>query len=1161
MKTQRTNRVSLLTSAAILLASLGGPLAFGQVFGRISGTAKDPTGSVVPGVSVTATCNETGIKSTTQTDLQGFYAFPSLPVGHYDVQASASGFKDFTVTGLTVDVNSALSVDIPLTLGSQAEHISVEAAALQVETTSTQMGEVVSGNSITSIPLNGRSYLGLLALQPGVAPYSGTYTSSQGNGGYSVSGNREVANGFYVNGGNVKEGNNGGTTILPNLDSIAEFRIITNNFDAEFGNYSGGLVNAITKSGTNSLHGSAFDFLRNNDLNARNFFSSSVSKYIQNQFGATGGGPIIKNKLFIFGDYEGTRVITGQNTGLVLVPSADDRAGNISDLAKQLTGVVTGDYWAKYLSQKLGYGVTTGERYYVPGCTVNSTCVFPNGVVPQSVITAPSANMLKYIPLPNNGPYYSSTAATGQSYTDKGGIRIDLSTDRFGMLSGYYFIQDNHSVSPGTFQGFSSGTQGRSQLVTLGDTKTFGPNKVNEFRLSYMRWVNLSFNTGAGQGVTLSSLGFVTGANTSGIVVQNPEWEGVPPTSLANFSFGVATEPIGGYYNGNYQLTDNFSWVKGAHTMKFGGATHYDQIYNKGFYCRNGCFGFSNGYESGSDWVDYLMGVPSSYTQGSQLPTYTRLHYLGIYAQDSWRVSPTFTLNYGLRWDVTQPWYESENKLETLIPGEQSLVFPGAPKGWVVPGDPGVPSSMGYTRYNNFAPRLGIAWAPKAEKGLLGKLLGGPGKTSIRAGAGMFFTAYEDAVSFNAAGDAPYGFYWANPSPPLFTTPFVDRQTGISEGQRFPPHFPSRNASPQHPDNTIDWAFFEPISSSPGFWHENHTPYSETWNLSVQRQFGSNTVASVSYVGTMGHKLLSDLESNPGNPALCLSLSQKSQVAPGSPTCGPNGENPATPYVRADGAVFDTTRGPYGAAFAANAYFMTMGNSAYHAMEISVRHHSGPLEMMAGFTWSKVLDDSSGWGQQINPVNYNLSRGLSTFDVPANFVLSYHYELPFAHVFGHNRWARGWNLAGITRFANGIPVTLSDSGDRSLLGTGSNGPGGAVDRPDCALGGDLQLGANDPRTRLSYFNTGIFSRETVGSLGTCQTRFFHGPGVNNWDTALLRDMRLTEQKIIQFRFELFNAFNHTQFNNPSGSVTNANFGKVTSARSPRIAQVALKFLF
>src|SRR5215470_246353 len=294
MKTQRGNRIYLFASAALLLALLSAPVAFGQVFGRISGTAKDPTGSVVPGVSVTATCAETGIKSLTITDAQGFYAFPSLPVGHYDLRASASGFKDFAVTGLTLDVNSALLVDIPLSLGSQSERVTVEAAALQVETVNTQMGEVVSGDSITSIPLNGRSYLGLLALQPGVTPYSGTYNG--GNGGYSVSGNREVANGFYVNGGNVKEGDNGGTKILPNLDSIAEFRIITNNFDAEFGNYSGGQVNVITKLGTNEFHGEAFEFLRNDVLDARNYFSTTRGAFKQNQFGGTFGGPLVPKK-------------------------------------------------------------------------------------------------------------------------------------------------------------------------------------------------------------------------------------------------------------------------------------------------------------------------------------------------------------------------------------------------------------------------------------------------------------------------------------------------------------------------------------------------------------------------------------------------------------------------------------------------------------------------------------------------------------------------------------------------------------------------------------------------------------------------------------------------------------------------------------------------
>jgi hypothetical protein len=239
-------------------------------------------------------------------------------------------------------------------------------------------------------------------------------------------------------------------------------------------------------------------------------------------------------------------------------------------------------------------------------------------------------------------------------------------------------------------------------------------------------------------------------------------------------------------------------------------------------------------------------------------------------------------------------------------------------------------------------------------------------------------------------------------------------------------------------------------------------------------------------------------------------------------------------YTRANGTVINGTRGPLGPAFASDGYYITIGNSAYHAMEATVRHQSGPLELMAGFTWSKSIDNSPGWSQMINPIDYRLSRTLSTFNVSRNFVLSYHYELPFAHVFGQDRMVRGWILAGITHFADGIPVTLSHSGDRSLLGTGSAGAGSAVDRPHCAVNGDLQSGANDPRTRLAFFNTSIFSRETIGQLGTCSPRIFHGPGLNNFDMELRKGLRLAESKILRFRFEFFNVFNHTQFNNPNG---------------------------
>jgi len=390
--------LGFLTIAAFLC--LVSPQAWGAVTARISGTVKDPTGAVIPGADVSAVETQTGIKTATKTDSAGFYSFPALAIGRYDLDVRARGFKDFKQTGLILDVNTALQVDIPLQLGEASQEVTVNAAAIQVETTNTQMGEVINDAKMTTVPLNGRSYTDLLALQPGVTPVSsGQYSvlspsGSLNAGSLSVNGGRESANGFMVNGGNVEEGAFNGTSIIPNLDSIAEFRIITNNFDAEYGNYSGSQINAITKSGTNQFHGDVFEFLRNTDLDARGFFDPTRGKFIQNQFGATAGGRIIRDKLFFFVDYQGTRQIQGQSTGNILVPSAADHQGNVSDMASQLTGTVTGGYWANQLSQKLGYTVTPGEHYYVPGCTLNTDCVFPNAVVPQSVITTPSQYLM-----------------------------------------------------------------------------------------------------------------------------------------------------------------------------------------------------------------------------------------------------------------------------------------------------------------------------------------------------------------------------------------------------------------------------------------------------------------------------------------------------------------------------------------------------------------------------------------------------------------------------------------------------------------------------------------------------------------------------------------------------------------------------------------------
>lgn len=1164
----------------LLCMIFGTHFALASVGGSISGLVKDPTGAVVAGAEVVATNTDTGVQNKAKTDSAGFYSFPVLPVGRYRVEITQTGFKAYRATDLVIDVNSALRVDAILELGAVTQEVSVSATTVHVETSSTQMGEVIGDNKMEQVPLNGRSYTDLLALQPGVIPvstgeYSGTQVSGSLNpGNVSVSGQREDSNGFMVNGGNVQEDVQMGTAIIPNLDSIAEFRILTNNADAEYGNFSGGMINAITKSGTNQFHGDVFEFLRNSDLDGRNFFSPSRGTLHQNQFGATFGGPILHDKLFFFSDYQGTRTVNGVDSGLIPVPTAAERTGNMGVAAFQTTvnGVptpttVTGAGWANMLSNELGYTVTQAEPYATTTCASTAQCVFPNGVIPQSAFSAPSTHLMQYIPSPNYGSGLFTTSAYDNTLQDdKGSGRLDANT-RFGLISGYYFFDQYSVVNPypsANVPGFAAANQGRAQNINFAVTKNFGPSSVNEFRLNYVRNVNSNSIPIQGTGVSLGSLGFVTGTNTSGIVPLAPQYQGVPETSFNNFTIGIP-----GYFatqtNNTYQVLDNFSLIKGTHTVKFGGSVHYDLVTYHQDGANDGTFGF-NGQETGTDFSDFLLGAPNFYQQGAQIPFHTRSRYMGVYAQDSWRVRPSLTLNYGLRYEITTPWYEAFGEMEAMVLGEQSVVFPGAPKGWVFPGDPGIPKTIAPTRYNNFAPRLGLAYSPSSNRGFLGKLVGGPGKTSIRAGFGIYYTAFEDAAFFNAQGDAPFGFFYTSPSPPLFATPFIDRQTGNNEGQRFPPPLPPTNVSASHPDSTINWANFLPIGSSPTVATNARVPYAEHYNLSLQRQLGDRTIFSVSYVGTQGHRLVGDLEANPGIPSLCQSVSSPAEVMPGTATCTANAENGV--YYPVTGGVINSTRAPFGAAFASDAYFATMANSNYNSLEATLRHTSNRMEFLLGYTYSKALDNGSSWGaggELINPINPKIGKSLSAFDLTHNFVASYSYHVPFYKLWKPNRLTDGWIVTGITRFTTGLPILLQEPDDSSLLGTGFSGPCGCmVDVPNVTAGtlnftnprkGDPNSGTNP------YFNNSLFSDESFGQLGDSNRRYFHGPGLNNWDLAVLKNLRLTESKRLEFRAEFFNVYNHAQFGLPTGNILNSSFGFVTSANTARIGQFAVKFFF
>lgn len=1151
--------------ASVIFLMAECPGSWASVGGGISGTVLDQSGAAIPAARVEVVDNDTRIEQATVTNTDGFYAFPALAIGHYEVHVLRTGFQEYRQTGIEIDANSAIRVDITLRVGADTQLVTVKGATIQVETSSTQMGEVIASQGMVSVPLNGRSFTDLLALQPGVVPtqsgenagyYSTSTVSGELNpGNMSVSGMREAANGFMVNGANVNEGTYNGTAIIPNLDSLAEFRILTNSFDAEYGNYSGGQVNAVTKSGTNQFHGDLFEFLRNTDLDARNFYSPSRGSYIRNEFGATFGGPIRRDKVFFFADYQGNRENIGANEGLIPVPSADERSGNFSGLASQLTGSVNGSNWANILSGELGYTVKPGEPYYTPGCTVSTSCVFPNALIPQSAFSAPVQPLMKYIPASNvPGGFYSTSAYNTLLRDDKGAIRID-GNSRWGLLSAYYFQDDynlNNPYPQDNLPGGNAISVGRAQLLTVGDTKSFGSSAVNEFRFSYMRDAN-NFDKAVGEvGPTLSSLGFVEGANTLGMVALYPQFEGVPHISFNNFSIGANTWDTP-QENNTFQWIDNYSKVKGTHSLRLGGSYHYDQITTTSL-PNEGWSGF-NGNETGLDFADFLIGAPAYYYQSEHVPQYDRARYIGIYGQDSWRIRSNLTMNLGLRWEVSEPWWEAHNELELIIPGEQSVVFPGAPRGYLVPGDPGIPSTVAPTRYDNFAPRIGLAYAPSGSGGISERLLGSPGSTSVRASFGKFYTAVENLANNGEAGDAPFGMWYESPVPPLFTTPFVDRATGHSEGQRFPSQIPPVDTSPSHPDSTINWSLFEPITSSPGFFHTNRVPYAENYSLSIQRKLGLNTLMSVSYVGSQGHRLMAAFEANPGNAAVCLSVSQLSEVLSGTPTCGPFGENGV--YYPVTGGVINSTRAPLGPAFASNQYYVAATNSNYNALEVTVHHTSGRMAFLGAYTYGKSLDNSSGLNEGDNPYNSELSKSLSAFDTTHNFVFSYSYELPLDKFARGKTWlTRGWMLSGITRFATGLPVFLSESDDNSLMGTVIGG----VAVPNVTPG---PLDFTNPRSGNPYFNTSLFSPEPLGQLGDANRRYFHGPGINNFDMALLKNLRLTEAKSLQFRVEGFNLFNHAQFQEPNGNITAGPgvFGLVTGANSPRIMQAAIKFLF
>jgi hypothetical protein len=1225
-----------MTSALLLLlaTAFSSTLLLADVTGSISGVVRDRGQAVVTGAKVQITNVQTNVSQETNTGADGSYHFLALSPGDYKIIATASGFRPYNTTDITLQVNDQLRLDITLQVGTIIETVDVSASAVHVETENTQLGDVIDSKKMLSLPLNGRSYIDLLGLQAGVAPTTagtveGNTVSNRPVSGYitntgniSVNGQRETANAFLVNGGDVSEGRNLGAGLVPNLDSVQEFRLITNSFDAEYGKFSGAVINAITKSGTNSFHGDVFEFIRNDVMDAKNFFFTDQpkSELRRHQFGFTAGGPFWKNKLFWFTDYQGTRQVAGAEISDVPVPSSAELQGQFDPSI--LTGTVDGgpgpagscppQYapcldWPITLSNRLGYTVTAGEPYsfgispgFPNGCTSTSQCVFPGGLIPQNAWSPAAIGILPYIPAPNNASGEFSDNSHRDRITDnKIGERIDFNNQKTGNWSFYYHWDDSTVISTlpsggASVPGFPAQTPTRAQEFVVSNTKILGPSAVNEARFTFFRTATHLANPTGGQ-ASLSSLGFVTGPGTLGI---NPNAsrgfpEYVPQIYFNDFAIG-APSLITFQPNNTYTASDGFSKVFGKHTLKFGGEARYLQVNERNLASPDGAFVF-DGTVTGNDFADYLLGAPTGagggYTQAALQLLDSRTRYGGAYGQDTWRVTPNLTLNLGLRWEVSMPWYDTQGKIQTWVKGKQSTVFPNSPTGLVYPGDPGIPKTLAPTRYNNFGPRIGLAYSPSFSDGILGKVFGGPGKTSIRAAYGIYYTSVEDLNLFYEVADAPFGLYWTSPGSVDFAEPFRNRLDGGTdgEGQRFPFTVPT----PGSPANkTLDFSVYEPMSYFPGYDIHNKLPYAEHFNLSIQRQLDKATVLTLSYVGTEGHRLISQQEINPGNAAFCEQLTAQGYIdsSSGAVGCGPNSEQDT--FTLGANTVFGTRNTLLNPNYCPGAQSLCFGfgntlttlsaNSIYHSGQVTVERRAGDVTFLAAYTLAKALDNSSGFNDLINFQNPKLSRGLSSSDVHHNFVVSYIWQMPFDRIFhGMPRLTKGWQLQGITRFSTGFPIQMGQSnpvpagalcasglcaGDASLTGSPS------TDMPNVVGPVHIQNPRATPGT-WTYFSPGSFTATACdlvagvltgpdcGSFGTANRRFFHGPGFNNTDLGITKIIPIREAMSFEIRGEFFNIFNHAQFINPNGDISGSNFGQITSARDPRIGQLSAKFVF
>ena len=1086
-----------------------------DISASMHGTVVDESAATVSGVKVTAVNTDTGFQRTAMSNHQGAYLLVQLPVGHYRLEAEATGFKKYVQDGISLDVNQSAAVPIRLAIGSSTQQVEVTADAPVIETTSTNLGQTVGQREILDLPLNGRQFTQLGLLQTGVVPLTPGLLEAGGSlragQAYAVNGQRPESNNFLIDGADNFDTVDGGLVMEPPVDAIAEFRILTHTANAEFGHSTGSTTNIITRSGSNGFHGSLWDFVRNNAMDAKSFFAYSVEPLQRNQFGGTFGGPIKKDRTFFFLYYEGIRDQQGETTRTT-VPSNAERTGNFGDQCSLVGG--------SFNSQGLCSN-PNGQllNFFVP--TNSPPQPIPFNQLPA--ISPLSQTLLQFYPLANSGPFTFVDTLMMTSNSDQFGVRVDhYLTDHDTLNFRYSFSQANE-VDPlsnvgANVPGFPVGQDQRAQNFVAQETHTFSPTLVGQLRASYLR---NKFLVGENINHTdPASLGFQYAPSLEAAL---------GPPFIQVGGYASIGDPITGPRN-SYQNTFDFSgsltWVKGQHQAKFGGGYQYDQINVLQGIATNGFFVFAP-FPLSNAFASFLFGQPVVFLQGGgDFYRGLRGQAFNLYGQDTWRVSRRFTVNYGLRYEVPSPYTEIHNYQNLWVPGRQSTVFPSAPEGLLYPGDTGVPRGLIPTDRAAFAPRVGLAWD-----------VTGNGRWLVTSAYGIFYDPYytgqggplQDPIS----------------APPYLQTPQVST-----------PNF----ANPFNGQNPFNGTFSQDMTLlvlSPNL----RLPYAQDWNLNIERAFGNDWLLELGYIGTKGTKLPRFIEANPA------------VYVPGEST-----QNNADQRRLYSGCTLASTSPPCTYSSVGEIAGIADSSYNALQVSLRKRFSHG-LSMLASYTFSKTLDDVSSFNitgsasQSVagendlaqNPFDLKSEWGRSMFDSRHRLVVSYQWNLPwFSHAqtwYGHV--LGNWQVNGITTVMSNTPFTVYDSSNPSLQGSAPEISGFFSSRPNIV--GNPNVGAcpggTPVRTPQCWFNTGAFQHAGIGQFGDVGRNTMDGPAFQQWDFSAIKNIPVRERMNLQFRAEIFNIFNNVNFELPNNDINSPGFGQIVAAQPGRIVQLALKFAF